>query len=245
MRIARLLPLLAALGCSLSSAPPPPAGAVRVLFVGNSLTYANNLPKTVADLASRGGLPGCYCISVAYPDYALGDHYLLGDALREIDENEYDFVVMQQGPSALPESRIDLVQWATAFADYMATRGGTPVMYSVWPSKTRSFDFPNVRDSYRAAADAAHGVVAPAGEAWQKAWAVDPTLPLYANDDFHPSPMGTYLAALVVVQRIYGRSPVGIEDTAHVAGIHQSWPPATVHLLQQAAADANAAEVSR
>lgn len=244
MRTARFL-LLATLGCSLGSATAPPEGAVRVLFVGNSLTYANNLPKTVSDLASRAGLPGCYCVSVAYPDYALSDHYILGDALREIDENDYDFVVLQQGPSALPENRTDLVQWVTAFNDHLVARGSTAVMYSVWPSRARSFDFPNVRDSYRAAADAVHGLVAPAGEAWQKAWEVDPTLPLYASDDFHPSPMGTYLAALVVVQRIYGRSPVGIEDTAHVAGIHQSWAAATVRLLQQAAADAGAAESHR
>jgi hypothetical protein len=239
------LALLAALGCSLGTEPKAPEGAVRVLFIGNSLTYVNNLPQTVADLASRAGLPGCYCVQVAYPDFALSDHYILGDALDAIDDGEYDFVVLQQGPSALQENRTDLVTWATNFANYMAPRGGTPIMYGVWPSLARSFDFPNVRDSYRAAADAIHGLFAPAGEAWQKAWAQDATLPLYAGDNFHPSPMGTYLAALVILQRVYHYSPVGIETVAHVGGARQNWPSATVRLLQEAAEAATAAEDQR
>jgi hypothetical protein len=78
--------------------------------------------------------------------------------------------------------------------------------------------------------------------AWQLAWAADPALPLYAADGFHPSAMGTYLAALVVLQRIYNRSPVNVQQQAIVNGSAQPWPLAIVQLLQQAAAAANAAE---
>jgi hypothetical protein len=202
----------------------------------------NGLPQTVADLASRAGQAGCYCAQVAYPDYALSDHYILGDALIEIDEGDYEFVVMQQGPSALPDSRDHLIVWATNFANYMEPHGATPVMFGVWPTLARSFDFPNVGDSYRAAADAIHGLFAPAGLAWQKAWEEDASLRLYASDDFHPSTMGTYLAALVIFQRIYGVSPIGIESIAHVGGVRQPWPAETVRLLQEAAAAANATE---
>jgi hypothetical protein len=149
---------------------------------------------------------------------------------------------MQQGPSALAASRENLVLGARLFGQHLAPAGARGIMYGVWPSLARSFDFPNVRASYREAADSIHGVLAPAGEAWQLAWMADPTLPLYASDDFHPSPMGTYLAALVVFQRIYDRSPVGIQQQAIVNGILQPWPIAIVQLLQSAAAAANAAE---
>ncbi|MCL4866076.1 MAG: hypothetical protein KJZ47_09305, partial [Gemmatimonadales bacterium] len=51
----------------------------------------------------------------------------------------------------------------------------------------------------------------PAGEAWQAAWRIDATLPLYDVDGFHPSAQGTYLAALVMLQRFYPTlSPVGL-----------------------------------
>jgi hypothetical protein len=74
------------------------------------------------------------------------------------------------------------------------------------------------------------------------AWEQDSTLPLYGPDEFHPSTMGTYLAAMVVFERIYGRTAQGIQAQAIVAGRAQPWPLTLVQLLQTAAADANAAE---
>lgn len=237
------LPLLLAIGCTLSTEPKAPPGATRVLFVGNSLTYVNDLPRTVADLAESAGFLRCNCVQVALPNFALEDHWWYGEAPEMIEDHEWDFVVMQQGPSALPESRVNLVEWATAFGELIDAEGSAkPIMYGVWPSLARSFDFPNVRNSYRAAADAIGALFAPAGEAWQAAWLRDATLPLYSGDDFHPSEMGTYLAALVVFQRIYDRSPVGVETIAHVNGQAQSWPAHIVRLLQESAAAANAAE---
>jgi hypothetical protein len=248
-RIPRLrrLSLLASLalvvgGCVSLSGPEPPDDAIRVLFIGNSLTYANNLPATVAQLAASAGLPPCHCVAVAYPDFALEDHAVVGDALTEFNRGDYQVVVMQQGPSAHPESRVSLVAAAKFFAERFKPEGARGIMYGVWPSASRSFDFDGVRDSYRAAAASIDGVLAPAGVAWQNAWAVDPTLPLYAADGFHPSAMGTYLAALVVFQRVYDRSPVNVQQPAIVNGSAQPWPLAIVQLLQQAAAAANAAE---
>ena len=43
-----------------------------------------------------------------------------------------------------------------------------------------------------------HHLVLPVGEAWRSAWRIDPNIALYGPDGFHPSLMGTYLAALVV-----------------------------------------------
>ena len=97
--------------CRLSSTgvadnlPPVPAGALRVLFIGNSLTYVNDLPRTVADMAVTAGVAPCWCITVAFPDYALLDHLASGDAERVLKRAKFDFVVMQQGSSALAEGR--------------------------------------------------------------------------------------------------------------------------------------------
>lgn len=244
-RALRALPVVAFLACSLGTAPDAPDGSVKVLFIGNSLTYENDLPLTVGQLALSAGLASCYCVAIAYPNFALEDHWDFGDAVRALEDEEWDFVVMQQGPSAAASSRAHLVLWAGVFGDLIDENGAQSVMYGVWPQFDRSFDFPNVTDSYREAANSIGARFAPAGEAWQFAWAADSTLPLYAADDFHPSTMGTYLAALVVFERIYGRTPVGVQQTAVVDGRAQLWPIATVRLLQDAAAAANAAEDTR
>lgn len=242
MKLLRLIALYMLSACSLGTEPETPDGAVKVLFIGNSLTYENDLPRTVAQLAASAGLPQCYCITIAYPNFALEDHWYDGEAVVALEDESWDFVVMQQGPSALPASRDHLVFWAGFFGDVIDENGAQAIMYGVWPQLDRSFDFPNVRDSYRAAADAIGALFAPAGEAWLYAWEQDPTLPLYAADDFHPSTMGTYLAALTIFERIYDRSPVGVQQTAVVNGRIQNWPLALVELLQESAAAANAAE---
>jgi hypothetical protein len=241
----RVIPLAALLACKLGTAPDAPEGSVKVLFIGNSLTYENDLPRTVSHLALSAGLAPCYCFAIAYPGFALEDHWDVGDAVDAIEGEEWDFVVMQQGPSALPASRENLILWAAVFDQKIDEIGAQSVMYGVWPALERAFDFPNVAESYREAADSIGALFAPAGEAWQFAWAQDSTLPLYAADDFHPSPMGTYLAALVLFERIYGRSPVGVQLSAVVNGQVQPWPEAMVRLLQEAAAAANAAEDAR
>lgn len=245
MKALRALPALTLLACTLGSSPTAPEGSLKVLFIGNSLTYANDLPRTIADLALSAGLAPCYCYQIAYPNYALEDHWDNREAVNALREAPWDFVVMQQGPSALQSSRDNLILWAKVWDHLIDSTGAKPVMYGVWPSFDRLFDFPNVAESYRAAADSIDGVAALAGEAWQQAWARDSTLALYAADQFHPSPMGTYLAALTVFQRVYSHSPVGVQESAIVDGRIQAWPVATVRLLQEAAAAANAAEDAR
>lgn len=245
MKLFRLIALLALPACSLGTAPDAPEGSVKVLFIGNSLTYENDLPRTVAQLAISAGLPQCYCVTIAFPNFALEDHWDFRNAVDALEDESWDFVVMQQGPSALASSRANLILWAGVFGELIDENGAQAVMYGVWPQYDRAFDFPNVAESYRQAADAIGALFAPAGEAWLNAWALDSTLPLYSADDFHPSPMGTYLAALTVFERIYGRTPVGVQQAAVVNGRIQLWPAATVQLLQEAAFDANAAEDAR
>ena len=245
MKPLRILAVATLTACSLGTEPEAPEGSLKVLFIGNSLTYENDLPRTVAQLALSAGLPSCYCYQIAYPDFALEDHWYLREAVNALQDESWDFVVMQQGPSALATSRANLIQWTQEFGLLIDENGARAVMYGVWPQESRSFDFPNVTTSYRLAAEAIGGLLAPAGEAWQFAWAADSTLPLYAADNFHPSTMGTYLAALTIFERVYNHTPVGVQESAVVDGRVQSWPTATVLLLQEAAADANAAEDAR
>jgi hypothetical protein len=85
------------------------------------------------------------------------------------------------------------------------------------------------------------GVFLPAGEGWAKAWAADSTLSLYSVDGLHPAPLGTYLAALVIYERLTGHDARALPPTALVGSSALSTSPATVRLLQAAAHQANEA----
>lgn len=169
----------------------------RVLFVGNSLTTTHDVPALVQSLADRDGRSMSHGV-IARPDYALEDHWRDGIAER-IGRLQPDIVIMQQGPSSLPESRTNLVTWSRTLSGAIRAAGGEPALYMVWPDASRRFAFDDVHDSYAAAAAEVGGRFMPAGSAWLELWARDPSLELYGPDGFHPS----YLGALVAAHTIY------------------------------------------
>lgn len=238
MKVLLRLAVIALAACGLGSTGPEESldpAALNILFVGNSLTYTNDLPGTVAALIDSAGLGPVTVTSEAFPNYGLEDHWARGDALRQLDRSGWDFVVMQQGPSAT-EGRPSLLEYAERFAAPIRAAGAVPALFMVWPSSAREFDWDGVRDSYRMATDRAGGLFLPAGEAWREAWKQDPTLLLYGTDGFHPSPTGTYLAALVIAERLTGRSAVGMARELRTrAGTRISVPAGTALLLQEAA----------
>jgi lysophospholipase L1-like esterase len=202
------LALTALLLASGSSAAPPQS--LRVLFVGNSLTATNDLPSQVAALAGATGRKLEYR-TVAFGGYNLEDHWNNGEARRALAAGGWDVVVMQQGPSAFPESQVDLRMWATRFADEARAHGTRTALLTVWPEGWRAAALPEVIKSYSRAAAAAGADLLPAGVAWQLAWRCNARTPLYGPDDFHPSPTGTYAAALVVYGRLF-RAPLRVAE---------------------------------
>jgi hypothetical protein len=207
---------------------------LRILFIGNSLTYANDLPALVQRLGQSDPSRPVIVASVAFADYSLEDHWNQGDARRAIADQPWDLVVMQQGPSALPASRVLLIDYVTRFAGEIRGAGARPAIYMVWPPLSRESEWDAVTGSYAAAADAVSGLLLPAGEALRAARAADPDLPLFAVDGFHPSLAGSYGAALVIYARAAGVSPVGL--TARAGG--SPLPAAQTAALEAAAADA-------
>jgi hypothetical protein len=218
-----------------SQAAAPPAAAPadgRILFIGNSLTQANDLPGMVETLSRQAGTP-ISTASVAFGWFSLEDHWNQGTAQRRIAEGGWSIVVLQQGPSSLPENQVNLRDWTARFDTVIRASGARTALYMVWPESNRLEAFDAVSVSYARAAEGVGGMLFPAGEAWRAAWRRDPAVPLYGPDGFHPTATGTYLAALVICQQITGRSPVGLP-----AGTPMTAERAL--LLQEAARDANA-----
>jgi hypothetical protein len=204
----------------------------RILFIGNSLTMTNDLPAMVALLSRESG-GEIVTRTIATGGFSLEDHWNAGAARRAIAEGGWSVVVLQQGPSALPESQANLREYARRFDGEIRRAGARPALYMVWPESNRSAVFDDVVASYTRAAEAVDGLLYPVGEAWRAAWRRNPRLALYGPDGFHPSNLGTYLAALVMYQQISGRPVVGLASPL------SSIDPATVRLLQEAAQEAN------
>lgn len=233
------------LGCSGKSgadrvkAQAASGAGLRVLFIGNSLTYANDLPLIVQAFAKAAGQE-MQVESVTHGGFSLEDHWSQGGALRAISSQKWDVVVLQHGPSSLPESRVELRDSAKKFAERIRKAGARPAFYMVWPELERSAFFDAVRDSYSLAASDVDGIFLPAGEAWRAAWRRDPKAPLYSGDDFHPSVAGSYAAALSIYGMLFDKAPQGLPARLKLANGHVvQMPAALAKLLQDAAAEAN------
>ena len=238
--VTRMLACTALAGCLDTSAPlqPLPPGGHHVLFVGNSLTDANDLPGTLVGLAASVG-DTIRTASVTAANYALIDHLNDGRVQGVIGQGGWEYVILQQGPSTVPVNRDSLVIWTRLFDPLVRSAGARTGLFMVWPDVTRLAFFDDCRLAYQQAAQAVNGVFFPAGQAWRTAWAADSTLPLYGPDGYHPSALGTYVAALVIYEKITGHDARKLGPQAVVGGAILSATAATVRLVQQAAHQTN------
>jgi hypothetical protein len=181
-----------------------PAASVRhrVLFIGNSLTSVNNVPAMVAAIARAANVE-VETYTVAYNNFGLEEHWSEGTAVKAIKLGGWTTVILQQGPSAAPESQVILRDFAGRFAREIKRTGAVPALYMVWPARRRSQDFAGVSESYRRAAHDVKGILLEAGDAWRDASLRRAALQLYGDDGFHPSPAGSYLAALVIARKLF------------------------------------------
>lgn len=232
-----LLPAIMLPACSQPTAPQVrPNGPQAVLFVGNSLTSSHDLPKVVREVAVEMGEtepPEVHML--AFDNFGLEQHWQYAESRSRIEQQGWWRVILQQGPSALPESRVNLKEWARTFSEVIRAGGAQPALLSVWPQENRAFDFEASIESYRQAAHENGAILIPGGSAWVISLRDNPDIDLYL-DDLHPTTAGTYLTALVIYGRLYGRAPNGITGRLQGTSINLSQDVAT--RLQQAAARA-------
>ncbi len=174
-------------------AGPPP---LRVLFVGNSHTATHDLPGTVAALAERHGVD-LEVERLVEPGHSLADHLARGDLQRRL-AGQWDWVVLQQGPSARPASRAELIRSVEAIAARLQGRPVRIALMSTWPDQRHRGDSLAAESSHRDAAIAVGACVLPVATAWRHALAADAPPRLYQRDRLHATATGTVLAALTI-----------------------------------------------
>jgi hypothetical protein len=227
------------IGCTSATDPDrPPPNARKILFIGNSFTYSNDLPAMVGALARKVGVDDLHIESVTFGGVSLQDHWSNGTARQRLAEESWDLVIMQQGPSSQPDSRVLLMEYAQRFNTEIRAAGARPAFFMVWPDVSRPQDFDGVSHNYRAAADSTDGMLFPGGEAWRAVWRRSASTVLYSPDGLHPTTLGTYVVALTMVGMISGTPIVGMPIELVVDGTTVRIAPGIAALVQEAAAEA-------
>lgn len=202
------LTLIAALACCLGTAQAAGQKTLHVLFVGNSLTYVNNLPATLAALAAANGHPVQTAMLVK-GGATLSQWLESGAVQHALAATHYDDVVLQErgndfasgfGPQACEDAQHAL----HALAQIARGHGARPLLMGTYQV---SHDASEALIAAESKAAAANGVPY-----------IDVSRPLNAGrgqtpcDNWfakagHPGHALVLLEAVLLHQQLYGTSP--------------------------------------
>lgn len=198
----------------------------RVLFIGNSYTSVNNLPQTIASVASSVG-DNLIFDSNTPGGYRFMDHATNPTTLQKIGIGNWDYVVLQeqsQYPS-FPDWQVEEEVYPYAQSLNTAILNANPctetIFYMTWgrkngdaqncpnlPEVCTYLGMDNLLDArYRTMAQDNNAIVSPVGAVWRYIRQNFPSIELYQADESHPSVAGTYAAACAFYTVIYRKDP--------------------------------------
>ena len=182
----------------------------RVLFIGNSYTSRNQLPRLLADLAATAEHPRRVEVdAIVAGGASLKRHWNAGFAQQALASLSWNYVVLQEQstlPLKNPARYHDNVR---LFAPEIARRGAKTVLYLTWARQQVPDTQVRITRAVEEIAAEFDALVVPVGPAWQAAMAEDSDLALYTDDGSHPTALGSYLAACVFHVCLFGEAPTG------------------------------------
>ncbi len=218
----RLFLLLLLILPTLAVAQQREQDSLRLLFVGNSYTYYNDLPKMVGELAKSQNKP-LSIHSITKGGERLKGHLANEELRRMLTTQHWDFVVLQEqssAPAKQTESVIAEIYPAAEALDsliHVGSPNAQTIFYMTWGHKygsTHKIDnYPlsftyegmqeRIKTTYLEMTYRTNAICAPVGMAWERVREERSDYQLYNKDLSHPSPLGSYLAANVIYMTIF------------------------------------------
>ena len=213
--------------------PEPAVSAYpRILFVGNSHTFYNNLSAMFVNIINCQGYEGDVR-ELAYSYYTLkqyADTDDQGGALldKTLEKLNWDFVILQENtsnalssvaeeemfpPSRILDEKIRASGGQSVFLMTWAPRDGMKVGMRKQNRETIQSD---LASTYMGIARELDALMVPAGVGFMRSVRDNPDIDLWDEDGQHPSSAGSYLTACILYSVIYQESP---EDCPYVADL--------------------------
>lgn len=177
----------------------------KVLFIGNSHTYFNDMPQMVRELACAAGEEiHVTMLTKGGMDFAW--HQQQEQTAFNLRYGGYDFCVLQQ--AAHPFSGVEaLSQGAKGICELAGEHPPRFALYMTWAQKAHPENQPEMTEAYRRTAKEQNLLLAPVGEIWQAFCKEHPEIELYFTDGAHASPAGSLLAASVIFKTLFQKEP--------------------------------------
>jgi hypothetical protein len=192
------------------------ASPTRILFIGNSYTTRNNLPRLIVEIAATAGQPRSVEFETIFAGGAsLRRHWNAGLAQAKLATRCFDVVVLQEQSTLPVKNRARYHDNVRLFADEIARTGAGVALYLTWSRQQAPQTQDILNSAVREIAAEIGASVVPVGPAWHTAMREAPSLALYTEDGSHPTVAGSYLAACVFLVTLFGERPIGssVSDT--------------------------------
>ncbi len=202
----------------------PPEGAMRVLFVGNSHTFAYDVPGQLQHLGEAAQTP-IFVDQITKGGATLEALWKQETARERITQDAWDFVVLQEQSTRPAFEPNKYFEYARKFADLAKRQGATPVVYATWERarwnklyedkkiKKKGITPTTLREaleeSFRKAETEFDARLAPVSTAWLSFRRKNPSEPLHAEDGNHAHVTGAYLSACVFYRVLTGQKVSG------------------------------------
>ncbi len=111
---------------------------IRILFIGNSYTCVNDLPRIVQLLAIQSGqrrLPEVRMVSG--PGFTFEDHWKLGSAMKALESNRRNYVVLQEQSQQPTRDQQRMQDFGTRLIRAARQRGAQALLFVTWPQSAR------------------------------------------------------------------------------------------------------------
>lgn len=210
--------------------------ALKVLFIGNSYTSVNDLPMMFAELCKSDRRRRHLKIyEAAVGGFTLEEHWQNGQVRDVInDDGPWDFIILQEH-SRRPITEPQMMrEFARLFDAEIKRSAAQTVFYQTWARLSEADNQPIINDAYQTIAGELDATLAPVGSAFAASDGFRSRF--YQQDESHPTPLGTYLAACVFFATLQNKSPEGLPYRDIIkASPWTDMPPAEVRQLQRLA----------
>lgn len=203
------------------------ATTTNILFIGNSSTYYNDMPKMVKGLANADGM-SCNVDAVTASNYNLTKFSTTTNSyykkiVKAINSKTYDYVVLQDHRENVIESLSNSKKAIKALNALMQGKKSKVILYETQADKISKAFLINNHNVTLSHSDIDYYLlrnysyignkyslpVAACGINYTRFNTLFPTTELYNSDNIHPKVAGSYLAACTLYQTIFGKSAFG------------------------------------
>lgn len=188
---------------------------MKVLFIGNSHTFYNDMPQIFKNICTEKGKDVEVAMQ-AFGGKTYGWHYGQMTELRfALLHGGFDYIVMQQAAHSPCPAKEETLADGGKIIELARKCGVTPIQTMPWAEKRDPDHQKGMYDIYNTLAEETGIKLTVAGNVFEDVFFNHPEIDMYYEDGEHASPYGSYTIAMAAYAAIFGESVKGLAPKSY------------------------------